>query len=102
MKMDKKTGNISMITEFRTLVIVGMVILLVLAGAINVVAAPTIVTNFSIPSSSADNPFLNVIFDDMIDVLLPMAIICAASLLCTAVWLLVIVAYLWSRSGSKT
>ncbi len=46
--------------------IISVLFLLMLAGAINVVAAPTIVTNFPIPSSSACavavNPYLNKIY----------------------------------------
>jgi hypothetical protein len=87
-----KTGINSTISNPQASSVGGFVLLLMLAGAINVVAAPKIVTNFPIPSSSpwqgADDPFLHGVYGDMIEVLLPVAIVCVVSLLCTAVWLL--------------
>jgi hypothetical protein len=87
-----KTGNHSTISNLQASSVGGLVLLLMLAGAINVVAAPKIVTSFPIPSSSpwqgADDPSLHGVYGDMIEALLPVAIVCVVSLLCMAVWLL--------------
>ena len=92
-----KTGNNSTISNLQASSVGGLVLLLTLAGAINVVAAPKIVTDFPIPSSSAwqgaDDPSLYGIYGDMIEALSPVAIVCVVSLLCTAVWLLAAGAY---------
>jgi hypothetical protein len=92
-----KTGINNTISNLQASSVGGLVLLLMLAGAINVVAAPKIVTNFPIPSSSpwqgADDPSLHGVYGDMIEALLPVAIVCVVSLLCTAVWLLAAGAY---------
>jgi len=63
---DMKTTNNSTNTNLRASSVGGLVLLLMLAWTINVVAAPAIVTNFPIPSSSACsvavNPSLNKIY----------------------------------------
>ena len=63
---DMKTTNNSTNTNLRASSVGGLVLLLMLAWTINVVAAPAIVTNFPIPSSSACsvavNPYLNKIY----------------------------------------
>jgi hypothetical protein len=98
-----KTGNDSTISNPRVLLAGNLFLLLMFVRAINVVAAPTSVTIFPISSSSAgqstDEPFLDGIYSDVIEALLPVAILCATSLLCIAVWLLVVGAYLRSRGG---
>ncbi len=79
----------------------GWALLLVLAG--NVAAAPQIVTNLAIPGGPAwegdIDPSLYRVYGDMIAALLPVAIVCAVSLLCTAVWLLAAGAHLRSGGG---
>ena len=92
-----KTGNHSRISNLQASSVGGLVLLLTLARAINVAAAPTIITNYPLPSSSAwqgaDDPSLYGIYGDMIEALLPVAIVCVVSLLCTVVWLLAAGAY---------
>jgi hypothetical protein len=89
-----KTGNDSTISNPRALLAGSLVLLLMLVRAINGVAAPTSVTIFPISRGSAvqstDEPFLDGFYGDMIEALLPVAIVCATSLLCMAVWLLVV------------
>ena len=79
----------------------GLVLLLMLAG--NVVAAPKVVANFPIPGGpaweGAVDPSLYRVYGDTIEGLLPVAIICGVSLVCTAVWLLAAGAHL--RSGDS-
>lgn len=96
-----KTGNDSMIGNLRASSIGDLVLLLMLAG--KVVAAPKIVTSSPIPGGlaweGAVDPSLYRIYGDMIEALLPVGIVCAVSLLCTAVWLLAAGAHLRSRDS---
>ena len=96
-----KTGNDSTISSLQASSAGGLVLLLMLAG--NIVAAPKVVTNFPIPSGpaweGAVDLSLDRIYGDTIEALLPVAIICAVSLVCTAVWLLAAGAHL--RSGGS-
>jgi hypothetical protein len=81
----------------------GLVFLLVLAGSIQVVAAPRIVTTSPVPGDpaweGAVGLSLDGVYGDMIEALLPVAIICAVSLVCTAVWLLAAGVHLRSRDS---
>ncbi len=62
-----------------------------------------LITDFPIPRNPAWESVVNLSFPgihaDMIEALLPVAIICAVSLLGTTVWLLAAGARLWSRDS---
>jgi DNA-binding beta-propeller fold protein YncE len=62
---NENTNN-STITNLRASLVVGLVLLIMLAGALDVVAAPNIITHFPIPGSSSEfvavNPSLNKIY----------------------------------------
>ncbi len=96
-----KTGNDSTISNLRASSAGGLVLLLMLAGAINVVAAPLLVTDFPSPGGaaweSAVGPSLYGVYADVVEALLPVAIVCALCLLCTALWLLSAGAYFKRR-----
>jgi hypothetical protein len=96
-----KTGSDSTIPNLQASSVGGLVLLLMLAG--NVVAVPKIVTSLVIPGGPAGegavDPSLYRVYGDMIEGLLPVAIVCVVSLLGTAVWLLAAGAHLRSGSG---
>ncbi len=79
----------------------GLVLLLMPAGAMNVAAAPMIVTNSSISGGpaweGAVGPSMYGVYGDVVEALLPVAIVCALSLLCMAVWLIAAGAYRQKR-----
>lgn len=64
-----------------------------------------LMTDFPIPGSptwqGAVDPSLYGVYGDMIQALLPIVIVCAVSLLCTAVWLLAAGAQLRSGGGPR-
>jgi hypothetical protein len=59
--------------------------------------------DFPIPGGpaweGAVDPFLNRVYGDMTEALLPVATVCAVSLLCMTVWLLAVGAHLRSGGG---
>ncbi len=65
--------------------------------------SPSLITDLPIPSNSPGeatvDPSLHGVYGDRIVALLPVAIVCAVSLLGTAVWLLTAGAYLRSGGG---
>lgn len=87
-----KTANGNTIGNLRVSSAGGLVLLLMLAEAMNVVAAPTIIPNSPVPGSpawqGAVGPSLYGVYGDTAEALLPVAIVCALCLLCTALWLL--------------
>ncbi len=96
-----KVTSDSTLCSLRTPSVGGLVLLLMLAGAMNVVGAPTIVTNSSISGGpaweGAVGPSMYGVYGDLVEALLPVAIVCALSLLCTALWLVAAGTYLQRR-----
>jgi len=98
-----KTGDNSEISNLQVSSVGGLVLLLMFAGAINVAAAPKIVTNSPVPGGPAWEGAVDLsmhrMYGDTIEALLPVAVVCAVSLLCTAMWLLAAGAHLRSGGG---
>jgi hypothetical protein len=61
------------------------------------------ITDFPLPGGPAWRGVVDAspyrVYGDMVEALLPVAIVCAVCLLCTAVWLLVAGAHLRSKGG---
>ena len=75
----------------------------VAAGSTMAMSPLSWITDFSLPGSPAWEGAVDLsfhsIYGDMIEALLPVAIVCAVSLLWTAVWLLAAGAHLRSRDS---
>jgi len=75
----------------------------VAAGSTTAMSPLSWITDFPLPGGPAwegpDDLFLHGVYGDMIEALLPVAIVCAVSVLCTGVWLLAAGAHLRSGDG---
>jgi hypothetical protein len=64
-----------------------------------------LITDFPLPGNPAWEGVVDAspyrVYGDMVEALLPVGIVCAASLLCTAMWLLAAEAHLRSKGGHR-